>query len=187
MHEAADSLLPSRLSKTVCANSKKSWGERRGLNPRPSVPQTDALPAELRSPPPKYDQFRLHSSASKEGVPDLRRSASCYAVYPALPRWAKVFRASGAALRHTGYRLRVANHKSQAATRGSRINRAKARAPEARKSVAQPVRAGTRGNRNSEHRRCDTRVCLGDDAGQGVKISSLRLDFAFVYWPRRVE
>src|SRR5580693_6679403 len=26
------------------------WGERRGLNPRPSVPQTDALPAELRSP-----------------------------------------------------------------------------------------------------------------------------------------
>jgi hypothetical protein len=27
-----------------------SWGERRGLNPRPSVPQTDALPAELRSP-----------------------------------------------------------------------------------------------------------------------------------------
>jgi hypothetical protein len=29
----------------------KNWGERRGLNPRPSVPQTDALPAELRSPP----------------------------------------------------------------------------------------------------------------------------------------
>src|SRR6202041_1405411 len=28
----------------------ESWGERRGLNPRPSVPQTDALPAELRSP-----------------------------------------------------------------------------------------------------------------------------------------
>ena len=28
-----------------------NWGERRGLNPRPSVPQTDALPAELRSPP----------------------------------------------------------------------------------------------------------------------------------------
>lgn len=30
--------------------SWKKWGERRGLNPRPSVPQTDALPAELRSP-----------------------------------------------------------------------------------------------------------------------------------------
>jgi hypothetical protein len=29
----------------------RNWGERRGLNPRPSVPQTDALPAELRSPP----------------------------------------------------------------------------------------------------------------------------------------
>src|SRR6185437_12283473 len=27
------------------------WGERWDLNPRPSVPQTDALPAELRSPP----------------------------------------------------------------------------------------------------------------------------------------
>jgi hypothetical protein len=26
------------------------WGERWDLNPRPSVPQTDALPAELRSP-----------------------------------------------------------------------------------------------------------------------------------------
>jgi hypothetical protein len=32
----------------------RSWGERRGLNPRPSVPQTDALPAELRSPPPMF-------------------------------------------------------------------------------------------------------------------------------------
>src|SRR5271155_3843806 len=31
----------------------RNWGERRGLNPRPSVPQTDALPAELRSPPGK--------------------------------------------------------------------------------------------------------------------------------------
>ncbi len=31
------------------------------------MPQTDALPAELRSPPLKYDQFRLHSTASKEG------------------------------------------------------------------------------------------------------------------------
>ena len=26
------------------------WGERWDLNPRPSVPQTDALPTELRSP-----------------------------------------------------------------------------------------------------------------------------------------
>src|SRR5579864_217725 len=29
---------------------RRNWGERRDLNPRPSVPQTDALPAELRSP-----------------------------------------------------------------------------------------------------------------------------------------
>lgn len=28
----------------------KGWGERRGSNPRHSVPQTDALPAELRPP-----------------------------------------------------------------------------------------------------------------------------------------
>src|SRR5271170_387615 len=35
-----------------------NWGERRGLNPRPSVPQTDALPAELRSPP--SDSSSLH-------------------------------------------------------------------------------------------------------------------------------
>ncbi len=35
---------------TKVAVKKDSWGERRGLNPRPSVPQTDALPAELRSP-----------------------------------------------------------------------------------------------------------------------------------------
>ena len=39
------------------------WGERRGLNPRPSVPQTDALPAELRSPEKAerecYATFRL--------------------------------------------------------------------------------------------------------------------------------
>jgi hypothetical protein len=27
------------------------WGGRRGLNPRHSVPQTDALPAELLPPP----------------------------------------------------------------------------------------------------------------------------------------
>ena len=31
-----------------------SWGERWDLNPRPSVPQTDALPAELRSPLQKF-------------------------------------------------------------------------------------------------------------------------------------
>src|SRR5579863_3887088 len=34
-----------------------SWGERWDLNPRPSVPQTDALPAELRSPQGAEKQF----------------------------------------------------------------------------------------------------------------------------------
>lgn len=35
---------PARLGVSVV------WGERWGLNPRPSEPQPDALPAELRSP-----------------------------------------------------------------------------------------------------------------------------------------
>ena len=40
-------------------DKKKGWGERRDLNPRPSVPQTDALPAELRSPPLNADSLTL--------------------------------------------------------------------------------------------------------------------------------
>jgi hypothetical protein len=40
-------------------DKKKGWGERRDLNPRPSVPQTDALPAELRSPPLIADSLTL--------------------------------------------------------------------------------------------------------------------------------
>jgi hypothetical protein len=39
------------FNKCKCKSLKEFWGERRDLNPRPSVPQTDALPAELRSPP----------------------------------------------------------------------------------------------------------------------------------------
>ena len=50
--------------------SLEGWGERRGLNPRPSVPQTDALPAELRSPQTKYTQFRPHSVFSKARTKD---------------------------------------------------------------------------------------------------------------------
>ena len=46
----------------VCADVEpwtECWGERRDLNPRPSVPQTDALPAELRSPPFDCKQFSI--------------------------------------------------------------------------------------------------------------------------------
>ncbi len=39
-----------QLTEVEVQAAGKNWGERRGLNPRPSVPQTDALPAELRSP-----------------------------------------------------------------------------------------------------------------------------------------
>src|SRR5580698_7549750 len=59
------------------------WGERRGLNPRPSVPQTDALPAELRSPQTKYTQFRPHSVFSKAGLKDGSGSG-CFVGQPLL-------------------------------------------------------------------------------------------------------
>src|ERR1700675_445934 len=64
----------TRTVEVVLFSVRRVWGERRGLNPRPSVPQTDALPAELRSPPLKYVQFRLHFTASKEG---RRRLSVC--------------------------------------------------------------------------------------------------------------
>jgi hypothetical protein len=37
-------------------------GERWDLNPRPSVPQTDALPAELRSPQVEEERLMLISA-----------------------------------------------------------------------------------------------------------------------------
>src|ERR1700737_1300580 len=40
MHGTADSLLPSRLSKTIRVNIEGSWGERQGWNPQPTVPLT---------------------------------------------------------------------------------------------------------------------------------------------------
>src|SRR4029077_20364742 len=61
----------------------KDWGERRGLNPRPSVPQTDALPAELRSPQTKYTQSRPHSVFSKVGLKDGSGSG-CFVGQPLL-------------------------------------------------------------------------------------------------------
>jgi hypothetical protein len=52
---------------------KLSWGGRRGLNPRHSVPQTDALPAELLPPPFDLSSLRYflamekrHEKASRE-------------------------------------------------------------------------------------------------------------------------
>jgi hypothetical protein len=45
------------IETVVCDRLKDTiWGERRGLNPRPSGPQPDALPAELRPP---YVQSKL--------------------------------------------------------------------------------------------------------------------------------
>ena len=98
-------------------------------------------------------------------------------MYPALPGWAKVFRASGAAFRSTNHQLQTScfpsrftsyhsqipnrprqceDHKSAMSIRRSRIGRANARAPEARQMLAQPGTAGYGGQRKFEHRRCDT-------------------------------
>src|SRR4029077_11810231 len=46
---------------------KKVWGGRRGLNPRHSVTQTDALPAELLPPLTDNKQFTLLSPCGKVG------------------------------------------------------------------------------------------------------------------------
>src|SRR3984893_17872047 len=63
------------------SNRRKIWGERRGLNPRPSVPQTDALPAELRSPRTKYTQFSPHSVFSKAGLASLAKLGQIGFIY----------------------------------------------------------------------------------------------------------
>ena len=47
---------------------EKNWGERRGLNPRPSVPQTDALPAELRSPPSEVVVYTMFDAGVRGGM-----------------------------------------------------------------------------------------------------------------------
>src|SRR5712692_4579580 len=43
----------------------KGWGGRRGSNPRHSVPQTDALPAELLPPSIELPQFTLICACRK--------------------------------------------------------------------------------------------------------------------------
>jgi hypothetical protein len=47
--------------------NRSSWGGRRGSNPRHSVPQTDALPAELRPPVADSKQFTLLFPTAKAG------------------------------------------------------------------------------------------------------------------------
>lgn len=47
-------------SQIAISEAKICWGERRGSNPRPPVPQTGALPAELR-PPHSKRTFRENS------------------------------------------------------------------------------------------------------------------------------
>src|SRR6476646_6942117 len=59
-------ILATRANKiTGVWRNKEGWGGRRGLNPRHSVPQTDALPAELLPPPDNSLQFTLFSRDGK--------------------------------------------------------------------------------------------------------------------------
>ena len=51
------------IKKPRLLNHWKVWGERWDLNPRPSVPQTDALPAELRSPPLRIIELQMPASS----------------------------------------------------------------------------------------------------------------------------
>ena len=51
------------------------WGGRRDLNPRLSVPQTDALPAELLPPPVEglvYATLARWKSSAEIGAQDIR-------------------------------------------------------------------------------------------------------------------
>src|SRR5437899_6191795 len=65
--------LARRFGATVlCGRSMRhemceDWGGRRGLNPRHSVPQTDALPAELLPPLTDNKQFTLLFGQCKRG------------------------------------------------------------------------------------------------------------------------
>ena len=45
------------------------------------MPQTDALPAELRSPQTKYTQFRPHSVFSKVGLASLAKLGRIGVIY----------------------------------------------------------------------------------------------------------
>lgn len=68
--------LATRANKiTGVWRNKEGWGGRRGLNPRHSVPQTDALPAELLPPPGNSLQFTLFSCDGK--VDNRRRRKPC--------------------------------------------------------------------------------------------------------------
>jgi hypothetical protein len=63
-------MMPSRrmLPNGFSRLEGKIWGERWDLNPRPSVPQTDALPTELRSPQIGTTELSLpiHSTALQD-------------------------------------------------------------------------------------------------------------------------
>src|ERR1700691_4730266 len=68
-------MAPHELNLAAGEIREESWGERRGLNPRPSVPQTDALPAELRSPPGKNHITAICARATLCGGRELGRGA----------------------------------------------------------------------------------------------------------------
>ncbi len=56
-------------------SSQKNWGDRRGLNPRHSESQSDALPTELRPPQIKSANYKALQSlcqSANNGLPKVR-------------------------------------------------------------------------------------------------------------------
>ena len=107
----------------------------------------------------------VRAFSQQRHVPRLRRLKSFHFVFPALPHWAKLFRAYGAVLRITNQKLLTTRcYRPRVIYGRFRFHHNKAAAPEARHNVAQPGRAGNASgmspavysHRNSKHRRCDT-------------------------------
>ena len=91
-------------------------------------------------------------------LPHLRRLESSYVVYPVLPHWATVFRASGAALLLKNQKLPTTSCQLQAASCRAKIpNRSQQSRSAGGATECSPARKGwEQWQRNSEHHRCDT-------------------------------
>ena len=74
--------MPRVYAPTSEIDKMKGWGERRDLNPRPSVPQTDALPAELRSPPLIADSLTLFFYAASVCMLAMEDRVAIWAAHP---------------------------------------------------------------------------------------------------------
>src|SRR5229473_8204110 len=78
----------NRLTLEETSQGRGVWGGRRGLNPRHSVPQTDALPAELLPPLasslPRHFAAQTHSDTNPPAAPSAIHRPSPTPAFPAL-------------------------------------------------------------------------------------------------------